>query len=86
MLWDALFDVDLDDIEDAYYAGILGKPTSKLPLVGKCQSVDKNGKPIEGSTIENYTYEWTLNDKKMPTEMKSTRNGSSYSDTYTFVW
>ncbi len=79
MLWDSMLGVDFDYVEYAYYAGILGKPSNKLPLTSK--SVDSE------DYKENYTYEWKLNDKKMPTEVKAVRDGNTeYPEIYTFVW
>lgn len=79
MLWDSMLGVDFDYVEYAYYAGILGKPSNKLPLTSK--SVDSE------DYKENYTYEWKLDDKKMPTEVKAVRDGNTeYPEIYTFVW
>ena len=74
-----LFGIDDDDMQYAYYAGILGKSTSSLPL-------KKEGYFDGESFIENYT--WTINDKGLPTKLTTEfidSEGSDTEDMY-FVW
>lgn len=53
MLFDDAFDIDLDEMEYAYYAGLLGKATRHLP-VGVIDDKEK------------WYYQWTLDEKGYP--------------------
>ncbi len=67
MMFDEAFEIDLDDIEYAYYAGILGKPTQHLPMGASDNkdtsyykwTFDSNGYPafanIDG---DGYRFSW----------------------------
>jgi len=57
MLFDATLGIDMDEMEYAYYAGLLGKATKNLPK----SNVDEEG--------ETTTFTWTLNDSGLPTKM-----------------
>lgn len=80
MLFDQTFDIDMDEMAPAYYAGMLGKATKHLPT--KAADMDNDG--------IYYTYDWTLNANGLPVKMVSSYhypNGDSYvDDTYTFAW
>lgn len=82
MLFDATFDVDLDEFEAIYYAGMLGKPTKNLPLVQT--DVTDAGYYL--------TYDWTLNSNGLPVSMTTSYfdpDGQPTPDpeeTYTFGW
>ena len=54
MLFDETFDIDMDEMMWAYYAGLLGKATKHLPLL----SIDDEGDEIE--------YRWKFNKDNMP--------------------
>ncbi|MDH6309961.1 hypothetical protein M2451_002852 [Dysgonomonas sp. PFB1-18] len=63
MLFDTLMGMDIDEMEYAYYAGLLGKATKNLPL--------KLAEEWEGDPeYDVYIYDWTLNAKGYPTSMK----------------
>lgn len=59
MVFGELYQIDLEELEYAYYAGLLGKATKKLPLQFK--GIDEE----DGS---EYTVDckWTFNDKGLP--------------------
>lgn len=59
MFFDLTLGVDLDPIEFAYYAGLLGTATKHLPLHQICTQNN-----------DEATMTWTLNARRMPTSMK----------------
>ena len=70
MMW-GMFGYDDEDMQYAYYAGLLGKATVSLPI--------KNEAYFDGeSSVENYT--WTINDKGLPTKLTTKYTDSDYSD------
>ena len=74
-----MFGIDDDDMQYAYYAGILGKSTASLPV--------KTEGYFDGeSFVENYT--WTVNDKGLPTKLIIKYTDSDYSDNeeMSFTW
>ena len=80
MLFDECFGVDIDEMEMAYFAGLLGKAGKHLPV--RCDEVGDN---------EYDTFEWTLNAAGMPTVVKSIEwspsyPSGSYSSVLTFTW
>lgn len=75
MLFDKTFSIDMDEMYPAYLAGLLGYATKHLPV--------KNVSREEGSTYTE-TFEWTLNDKGLPTSM--TANDGYSSQMTTFTW
>ena len=54
MLFDETFDIDMDEMKWAYYAGLLGKATKHLPLL----IIDDEGDEVE--------YRWKFNKNNMP--------------------
>lgn len=76
MLFDMTFDIDMDEMEVAYYAGLLGMPTKHLPL----RMLDEEG-------IYEY-FNWTFNNNGLPVSMTATHyeHGNPDSQTVTFVW
>lgn len=77
MLFDDTFNIDMDEMAAAYYAGLLGKATKSLPVV---------------LTDEEYgdktTFAWTLNADGLPTKMTATQvsEWGNWSDDTTFRW
>lgn len=69
MLFDELFGIDTDEMNDAYFAGLLGRATKNMPLK------KKEFFSIEDSYIN--TFEWILNGKGYPTQIKCTENAES---------
>lgn len=73
MLFDATLGIDMDEMEYAYYAGMLGKATKNLPK----SNVDE-----EGDTT-NFT--WTLNSNNLPTKLTASDN-YGYCENCIFNW
>lgn len=61
MKFDYVFRTDLDDIDIAYYAGLLGRATKKLPL----KNIERKSDGDENTNEFN----WTLNEKGYPTKL-----------------
>lgn len=76
MLFNETLGLSLDEMQYAYYAGMLGKSTRHLPA--SC-TVTKD----DETTTK--TFKWTLDEKNRPVEMVATSDDGS-SDTYTFEW
>ena len=73
MLFGATLDADLDYLEAAYYAGLLGKPSKNLPL----QS-EKSG--------DKATSKWTLDSNGNPTALDHSFSNSSERFRTSFTW
>ena len=73
MLFGATLDADFDNLEVAYYAGLLGKPSKNLPL----QS-EKSG--------DKATFKWTLDGNGNPTALNHSFSNSSESFRISFTW
>lgn len=58
MLFDNTFSIDMDEMDVAYYAGLLGRATKNLPV----KNVDSRD-----NSVEEYT--WTLNANQYPTKV-----------------
>ncbi|MBD5333720.1 MAG: DUF4595 domain-containing protein [Bacteroides sp.] len=72
-----MFGIEDEDMQYSYYAGLLGKATSSLPI--------KNEAYFDGeSFVEEYT--WVLNDKGLPTKLTINDPDSDYSEDMNFVW
>lgn len=77
MLYDDVFDIDMDEMAPAYYAGLLGKATTHLPQ----EAVEKNLRQGEGEYDWSYEYKftWTLDGSQMPVKLECFEK---YSDGY----
>lgn len=75
MEWYRIYEVDLDRLAYAYYAGLLGKATTHLPF---------NATYVESYGTKNYTFSWILNKDNYPTELKIVYSGSS--ESYNYGW
>ncbi|MDE7125401.1 MAG: DUF4595 domain-containing protein, partial [Muribaculaceae bacterium] len=73
MLFDEIFDTDVDDIIYIYYAGLLGKATKNLPV---------SAVQTEGKQSVTVSFAWTLDAGGYPVMM--TPSDEPYS--YTFAW
>lgn len=73
MLFGATLDADFDNLEAAYYAGLLGKPSKNLPL----QS-EKSG--------DKATSKWTLDSNGNPTALDHSFSNSSERFRTSFTW
>lgn len=78
MLFDKTIGIELDELDFAYYAGLLGRATKKLPL-----------KKVESYSDVSNTYttifNWTFNTKGYPTKLSSKENNSSI-ENINFGW
>ena len=73
MLFGATLDADFDNLEAAYYAGLLGKPSKNLPL----QSEKSGDKAMS---------KWTLDSNGYPTALDHSFSNSSERFSTTFTW
>lgn len=73
MLFATTLDADLDNLEVAYYAGLLGKPSKNLPL----QS-EKSG--------DKATFKWTLDGNGNPTVLNYSFSNLSENFRFPFTW
>ena len=73
MLFGATLDADFDNLEAAYYAGLLGKPSKNLPL----QS-EKSG--------DKANLKWTLDSNGNPTALNQSFSNSSERFSTSFTW
>lgn len=73
MMFDEIFNTDLDEMEFAYYAGLLGKATADLPQRATQRS---------GRHAEDVTFTWTLDQEGYPTTMSPSNEPFAY----TFTW
>lgn len=76
MLYDKTFGIDMDEMDFAFYAGLLGKATKHLPAKLTYQS-DSHG----------YTtnFKWELNANNFPTAL-SIQSESGYNDNISITW
>lgn len=73
MLFATTLDADFDNLEVAYYAGLLGKPSKNLPL----QS-EKSG--------DKATFKWTLDSNGNPTVLNYSFSNLSENFRFPFTW
>ena len=73
MLFATTLDADFDNLEVAYYAGLLGKPSKNLPL----QS-EKSG--------DKATFKWTLDGNGNPTVLNYSFSNLSENFRFSFTW
>ena len=73
MLFATTLDADFDNLEVAYYAGLLGKPSKNLPL----QS-EKSG--------DKATFKWTLDGNGNPTVLNYSFSNLSENFRFPFTW
>lgn len=78
MLYDYSLRIDMDEMAPAYFAGLLGKGTTNLPL---------SAKEVQDGTTE-YTFTWTLNASQMPTKFESEAKSmwGNYTDVIDIEW
>lgn len=65
MLFDLTFGIDMDEMEIAYYAGLLGRATKNLPLT-MTQTYTYSDEP---SSSNIYNFDWTLNAEDYPVKV-----------------
>ena len=71
MLFDDMFEIDMDEMGIAYYAGLLGKSTKDLPM----------GCDYGDGEVDNYN--WTFDSNNNPTKFWC---GDYEWDAVTFSW
>ena len=85
MLFDEMLCIDMDEMGLAYFAGLLGKPTSHLP-----QSNKSVGYSSGGYKISTYKYfSWSLDAKRLPISVlieEKYDNTTAKTKTYSFDW
>lgn len=65
MLFEDALGVDLDEMEIAYYAGLLGKATKNLPM-RYTETYESHGSEY----TETYDFNWTFNNQGLPTSFQ----------------
>lgn len=82
MLYDDSFRIDMDEMAPAYFAGLLGKGTTHLPL----SAVEKTTIKSENYTgTDHYTFQWILNSSDMPTKFIGTLTDAAIATTTMIV-
>lgn len=82
MMWDECYGIDMDEMQYAYFAGLLGMPTKHLPAECKYKHFDPSGE-LENEWVASFT--WTLNESGMPTKLV-TKKTNEDDETTLFVW
>lgn len=77
MLYDVTLGIDMDEMDFAFYAGLLGKATKHLPVKSTYES-DSDDKDIS-----NFT--WTFNANGLPT-LLSVQSKYSSNEQISFIW
>lgn len=72
----SFFGIDMDEMENAYYAGLLGKATKHLPM-GKTEK--------EGSDTYLDVFHWKFNSNNLPIEFWE-NDDDQYGEVTTFSW
>lgn len=79
MLFDDTYQVDMDEMYYAYFAGLLGKATAHLPIGYVSNRTDKYQKSL--------SFKWTINVKGLPTKLVAIDNVYGYVDfEHTWTW
>ncbi len=78
MLFDTSFSIDLDEMEYAYVAGLLGKATTHLPLAQE--------RIFSENESAMYYFSWTLNNANMPTMLEYSDSEGYQIGEYTWTW
>ena len=85
MLFDEMLCIDMDEMGLAYFAGLLGKPTSHLPQSNK--SIDYSSGGYKITTYK--TFSWSLDANRLPVSVlieEKYDNTTPYIKTYSFDW
>ena len=75
------WNIDLDRVGKAYYAGLLGKPSKNLPL-----GYTAKGKEGDSEYSSEHIFYWEFTVDGLPTVYKDGQEGYGYNETYTFSW
>ena len=85
MLFDEMLCIDMDEMGLAYFAGLLGKPTSHLPQSNKSVGYSSGGYKI--TTYKSFS--WSLDANRLPVSVlieEKYDNTTPYTKTYSFDW
>ena len=85
MLFDEMLCIDMDEMGFAYFAGLLGKPTSHLPQSNKSIDYSSGGQKI--TTCKSFL--WSLDVNRLPVSVlieEKYDNTTPYTKTYSFDW
>ena len=85
MLFDEMLCIDMDEMGLAYFAGLLGKPTSHLPQSNK--SIDYSSGGYKITTYKSFS--WSLGANRLPVSVlieEKYDNTTPYTKTYSFDW
>ena len=85
MLFDEMLCIDMDEMGFAYFAGLLGKPTSHLPQSNK--SIDYSSGGYKITTYKSFS--WSLDANRLPVSVlieEKYDNTTPYIKTYSFDW
>ena len=85
MLFDEMLCIDMDEMGFAYFAGLLGKPTSHLPQLNKSINYSSGGYKI--TTYKSFS--WSLDANRLPVSVlieEKYDNTTPYTKTYSFDW
>lgn len=85
MLFDEMLCIDMDEMGFAYYAGLLGKPTSHLPQSNK--SIDYSSGGYKITTYKSFS--WSLDANRLPVSVlieEKYDNTTPYTKNYSFDW
>ena len=85
MLFDEMLCIDMDEMGLAYFAGLLGKPTSHLPQSNK--SIDYSSGGYKITTYKSFS--WSLDANRLPVSVlieEKYDNTTPYTKTYSFDW
>lgn len=78
ILFDDMFQIDMDEMSAAYFAGLLGRSTKNLPM-GYTEKSTEGGSDYTNSE----TYGWEFNTNNLPVKFWEV---SYPEDVYTFAW
>lgn len=81
MLFDELFDIDMDEFGPAYYASLLGKATTHLPVASS--NVEYG---YSDNYASDYTFKWTINDNGFPASLVIGYGDCYYEQPIFFNW
>lgn len=85
MLFDETFGIDMDEMEYAYFAALLGKSTKNLPVSNAYTRYDPNEEPYK----RDKTFTWSMNSNNLPimlTTLTTDEWGTEEPETFEFKW
>lgn len=85
MLFDEMLCIDMDEMGFAYFAGLLGKPTSHLPQSNV--SIDYSSGGYKITTYKSFS--WSLDANRLPVSVlieEKYNNTTANTKTYSFDW